>query len=367
MLHESFSVVGAARARGRCGRHALAGAALAGLVLTPAESWAAYVPPSGYTKTELVTAGSQPINAAGIGVSSGGRLAIANGSTITLYNTWQNGRTVIGSITDSTDWEFLTDMTFVGENEILVGENGKTDTAWSVDFTNSASPVAAKIAPSNSLPAIQDLALLNATTALVSGTTAAFGSAGGLYLDKLNLTTGAITPLGSNVGAGFVAAPGVTAGANGVLLDTGTAAGIAHVYNSSTGSPIHDLDLSGGGGSGAYGIAFDTAGDAFVTTGATLTEINGIDSASPSVSSFGAFSEGAAGFPFPTGIAFTGGSFVPGDSTQTGVLLVNGGFTGDGTVFAITSVPEPAAVGLFMFAAGCLLLTRRAPSRSRYA
>ncbi|HSV12966.1 MAG TPA: hypothetical protein VLI90_01805 [Tepidisphaeraceae bacterium] len=339
----------------------LAGAvALTALALLPNESRAQYVPPAGYTKTPLLTAANQPLNAAGIGVSGGGRLAIADGSTITLYNTWQNGRTVIGSITDSADWSFLTDITFIGENKIIVGENGKSKTAWSIDFTTPATPVAAKIAPSNSFPAIQDLALLNFTTALVSGSTASQGASGGLYLDKLNLTNGNISPVVSNAGSGFVGATGVTPAGSGVLLDTGVTTGIAHIYDSTNGTFVRDVSFAGGGGTGAYGLAFDPAGDAFVTTGATLTEITGIDSANPAVTTFGSFSEGAAGFPFPTGIAFTGDSFRPDDSAQTGVLLVNGDFTNDGTVFAITSVPEPASAGFLLLAGVALVGQRRA-------
>lgn len=313
---------------------------------------AQYEPPTGYQIIPLVDSSGQPFSPGGLAVNSTGEMAVTNGDTVTLYNTWQNGRSVLASATDSA-WLFDTDPVFLNPTTILFGENGNTDALWSVNFA-TPTPTIKPVTSNNSLDFVEGVAILDANHALVSGQTN--GGGGGLYLDSVKLSTGGISSVVSNVGATFPGNPGVTSAGNLVLLeDNFTGTSIAHVYTSS-GAPIDDDNLDNGNGTGASGIAFDSAGNAFITTQTTLTMITGIDGASPIVSEFGT---GDNPDSFFTSISYTGGAFNAGEAGDTGALIVNdAGGTG---AFAII-VPEPASIGLLGFAS--LLLARRRGARA---
>jgi len=114
-----------------------------------------------------------------------------------------------------------------------------------------------------------------------------------------------------------------------------------------------------------YGVTFDTIGNAFCHgTGATLTEISGIDTVNPLVTSF------ARSAKAPPDSRSPPASRSPADHSCRTIQrkpvrwLVNADFTGDGTIFAVTSVPEPTPA-LLLVAAGALLLLGRRAFRSR--
>lgn len=313
--------------------------------------------PPGYQQVALVDSSNQPLSPEGLAVSSSGELAVANGSSVTLYNTWQNGRTVVGTASDA-QWSSEGDPVFLNNSTILFGENGNTDALWEVNFA-TPTPTVTQITADNSLPAVQGVALISPTTALVSGTTASLGNGGGLYLDTVDLTQTSdnVTPLQTNVGSGYVGNSGVSPGGADLLLeDSISGPSLVHLYDGPNSSSI---SLAGGNGYGAYGIAFDSSGVAYVTTGDTITEIAGIDSASPQVSEF-ALDENP-NFPFLTSISFTGGGFDPAGPSDlnTGALIVN---DGDGQAYAIF-VPEPASVGLLT--AMCVMGMVRRRGRGR--
>jgi hypothetical protein len=313
-----------------------------------------YQPPAGYEEIPLVDSSNQPLTPGGLAVSPDGEMAVTNGQTVTLYNTWKNGRSVIGFVTDSA-WEFDTDPVFLNDSTILFGENGNTDALWSVNFS-TATPT--QVTPNGSLPFVEGVTVLNSTHALVSGQVPSpITFAGGLYLDSVDLTSGNISNVVTNVGTGYPGNPAVTPGGNLALLEAFSSSGssFAHVYTPA-GSSIADDALDNGNGSGAYGIAFDSAGNAYITTGNTITEVSGIDSALPLVSEFGtddSFDQ------FLTSISFTGGAFNPGEAGDTGALIVNDG--ADGGAFAIV-VPEPASIGL-IGSISMLLAARRRGTR----
>jgi hypothetical protein len=251
---------------------------------------------------------------------------------------------VVGTATDS-KWLFDTDPVFLNSTTILFGENGNTDALWEVNFA-TPTPTITQVTANNGLPAVQGVALISPTTALVSGATASFGSGGGLYLDTVNLTetSNNITPVVQNVGSGYVGAAGVSpAGADLLLEDSISGPSLVHVYNGSNSSAV---SLDNGGGSGAYGIAFDSAGIGYVTTGDTITAISGIDSALPQVSECASdYATSDNPFPFLTSISFTGGGFNPNLplAQDTGALIFNDADAGQ--AYAII-VPEPASAGL---------------------
>jgi hypothetical protein len=324
---------------------------------------ATFSAPSGYEAIPL-TDGTNPLNPGGLGVSAGGRMAVTNGSTVTLYNTWQNGRTALGTVTDSTDWSFDTDPVFLNESTVLFGENGTSDALWEVNFA-TATPTVTELTPKNSLPAVQGVALTSDKNhVIVSGSGATGFNSGSLYLKSVDLSspTDAISNVVTGVGTGYAGSSGVTPGGNLALLEANFGgSSLAHIY-ASAGAPVqtNPIALDNGNGSGAYGIAFDAAGNAYVTTTNTITEISNIDSASPAVTNFGsAVSDGS--FPFYSSIAFTGGQFIAGQVGDTGALIVNDG--GGGGAFAIV-VPEPTTLSL-LAAGGIAFLSRRRKGMSR--
>jgi hypothetical protein len=314
-----------------------------------------YQPPAGYEEIPLVDSSNQPLAPQGLVVSPDGEMAVTNGDTVTLYNTWQNDRTIMGSVTDST-WLYDTDPVFLNDSTILFVENGNTHALWSVNFS-TATP--AQVTPNGSLPFVEGVTLLNSTHALVSGQTDASG--GGLYLDSVDLTktSGNVSSVVTNVGSGYPGNPAVTPGGNLVLLEGLSSSGsaFAHVYTPD-GTSIADDALDNGNGSGeAYGIAFDSAGNGYITTDNTITMITGIDSATPVVSEFGSDDSPDQ---FLTSISYTGGAFNAGEAGDTGALIVNDG--DDGGAFAIV-VPEPASIGMIGGIAMLLAARRRGARR----
>jgi hypothetical protein len=318
---------------------------------------AQYQAPAGYELVPLVDSSDQPLAPEGLAVSPGGEMAVTNGDTVTLYNTWRNGRTVIGTATNSA-WEYDTDPVFLNASTILFGQNGTdapaaADSLWSVNFS-TASPTVTQVTVNNSLPDIEGVTILNPTHALVSGQNA---SSGALYLDSVDLTetSGNVSSVVTGVGTGYPGNPAVSPGGHLVLLEADSSSGssIAHLYTLA-GQSYADDALDNGNGYGAYGIAFDSAGIGYITTGNTITMVSGIDTASPTVSEFGTDDSYDQ---YLTSISFIGNGFVPGDAGDDGALIVNDG--AGGGAFAIV-VPEPASIGLIGGAVLLLAGRRRA-------
>jgi hypothetical protein len=319
------------------------------------------VAPAGYETIPLVDSHGNPFAPNELAVSPSGEMValttdLGTGNTIvTLYNTWKNGRTVIGSATN-TNWTFNTDPTFANDNTILFGDNTSTttDTLWKVDFTNPSSPVATQMTSAGALPHVEGVIPINSTTALVSGQT---GSSGNLYLDSVDLTktTGNVTSLHSGIGTDFPGDPGISpAGSQLLLEDVLSGSSLVHLFP--TAGSTTAIALDGGNGFGAAGIAFDHSGTSYVTTGNTITKITAIDSASPSV---GEFAPDSTSDAFLTSISFTGGAFNPGEAGDTGALIVNDSTFGSGgaEAYAIV-VPEPATLAV-LAAIGIFGLSRR--------
>jgi hypothetical protein len=319
------------------------------------------VAPPGYETIPLLDSHGNPFAPNTLAVSSSGEMVALStdpgtGNTVvTLYNTWKNGRTVIGSATNA-NWTFNTDPVFLNANTILFGDNttASTDTLWKVDFTNPASPVSTQMTDAGALPHVEGVIPINSTTALVSGQT---GSSGNLYLDAVDLTktTGNVTTAHSGIGTDFPGDPGISpAGSQLLLEDVLSSSSLLHVFPAV--GPPTSIPLDAGNGFGASGIAFDQSGIAYVTTGNTITKITSIDSASPFVSEFAPDNTSDA---FLTSISFTGGAFNPGEAGDTGALIVNDSTFGAGgaQAYAIV-VPEPATLAL-LGAFGIFGLSRR--------
>jgi hypothetical protein len=324
-------------------------------------SEAQIVAPPGYETIPLVDSHGNPFAPNTLAVSISGEMVAlttdpGSGNTVvTLYNTWKNGRTIIGSATNA-NWTFDTDPVFLNDHTILFGDNTSTstDTLWKVDFSTPATPVETQMTDAGALPHVEGVIPINSTTALVSGQT---GSSGNLYLDSVDLTktTGNVTTLHSNIGTDFPGDPGISpAGSELLLEDVLSGGSLIHVFPSG-GSPTN-IPLAGGNGFGASGIAFDPTGAAYVTTGNTITKISGIDSASPSVTQFAVDNTADA---FLTSISFTGGAFNPGEAGDSGALIVNDStfIPGAAEAYAIV-VPEPATIAI-LGAIGIFGLSRR--------
>ncbi len=313
-----------------------------------------YQPPAGYEEIPLVDSSNQPLTPEGLAVSPDGEMAVTNGNTVTLYNTWQNGRMVIGTVTNSA-WMYDTDPVFLNDSTVLFVENGNTDALWSVSFSTTTST---QMTATGSLPFVEGVTVLNPTHALVSGQIPSPTTfAGGLYLDRVDLTktSGNVSSVVTNVGSGYPGNPAVTPGGNLVLLEGLSSSGsaFAHVYTPD-GASIADDALDNGNGLGeAYGIAFDSAGNGYITTDNTITMITGIDSAAPLVSEFGSDDSPNQ---FLTSISYTDGAFNAGEAGDTGALIVNDG--DEGGAFAIV-VPEPASIGMI----GGIAMLLAAPAR----
>jgi len=329
---------------------------------------ATFAPAPGYQVASL------NLQADAIAVSPGGRLAVARGDffantlTISLYDTWRPGRTLLNSATytSATSSPFASDLAFLSESSIVLGESGPTDTLHTIDFT-AATPTFTPVAPANTFPNVQGVALADGgASVLVSGTTATgFGTRGGLYLRKVPLAGGPVTSIVENTGAGFVGDAALSPAGSPLLIDTGPAnkSGIVRRYNNAAASPeTLAAPLGDGTFKGAYAIAFDNAAVAYVSSDTKLARVTGLDGgAAATAAEFGVFTTDPSEFPaFLTSLAFAGGDFRAFHPEDTGALLfVNGGFTSEDGLYVITPVPEPAAAALVCLGGALAALRRR--------
>jgi MYXO-CTERM domain-containing protein len=210
------------------------------------------------------------------------------------------------------------------------------------------------VTPLGNVPNVQGVVQSGATVYAVAANNP---GAGAIY----QLAGGTATPLVSSLGTGYLGGIAVDAGGNLIVTDsndpTFTGAAGKLLRFTSAFVPLPSLSLAGGGGSGAYDVALDSDGDAFVTTGATITR--GPD-ASGAAEQFGS---GFTGFPFLTSIDFTGTGFEPGlpGTVGAGRLWVNATFSDDAGIIGVT-VPEPGMVAAF--AAVALLVSRSRKRRT---
>ncbi|HZZ44565.1 MAG TPA: hypothetical protein VFE58_16635 [Tepidisphaeraceae bacterium] len=312
-------------------------------LLTAAASASAYVAPPGYQTT------GQTFPASAIAVSPDGKVAVgtdnfSGGASVSVYSSLSAvGSTPLQTFTAPT-WQYIAGLDFADPNTLVIGENGATDTAYSANVSTGSIQ---NLLPVGSLPSLSDV--------YIHAGTAYFPTAGGPAHNNLFSVplTGASSPtlLISNFGAGY--GGGVVINSAGQYLLTDSAGSVLR-YDSSL-SPLPSISLTPGNGSGAVDIALDSAGNAYVTTGNTLTEIQ-FSSPTPAVSQFGSFDPSS--FPFPTYLAYTGSDFSP--YTGNAQLLVSGfdEETPAGGVFIITpALPEPATLTLLSLST--LLITRR--------
>ncbi|HEY8665175.1 MAG TPA: hypothetical protein VIL86_00860, partial [Tepidisphaeraceae bacterium] len=275
----------------------------------PAVCQASYQAPAGYTKVPLnITSGA-------MAVSSTGRLVTvdtdfgSNSLQVKLYDTWQNGRTLLKSatFTPGGGTPFSSTPVFVDDNTVIVGDNGVTGTIYSIDFSAANPAFGAPLATNNTFPSVQGLGLTaDKSAVLVSGDTFDINSNPVLYLKKLVLSNNAVSTFdntGNNgSGSGYPGGTGASNGGSNIQLDSD---GNLRYFGASALTKVVSLFDSDPNAFGAYGIAFEPnpGTTAYVTTGGSITKVAGIDDTSPTLSAFG------TGGGFLADISYAGGLF----------------------------------------------------------
>lgn len=343
-------------------RRLLAG--LASLLVAGSIAQASFIPPAGFQVTDL------GITAPAFGVSASGRFATAtfsgDATTVTLYDTYNPGRTVIGTATiNGTGGSFPTDIAFLNDNTLFIGDNGGADTLHQVTFSGGTGTVASFA--NDTFEGIQSIAIRGNTMA-ISGTNVTGFEQGDYYLKTLNLsnnvldgnviTNSGISTIddGSGIGPGFVGGTAITSTGKGILLDS---FGSAFLYDLLTGDRDNRQELALNTFS-AYAVTIDGEDNAYITAGGELRLVQSID-AMNTVMTFGSFT----GNVFASGIAFTGGLLQAYQGQYDGTLLVNYTEFGDdfsiigGGIIAISALPEPAVLSLLALAPVTLLMRRR--------
>lgn len=304
-----------------------------------------YTPPAGFQKT----GGSFPASA--IAFSPDGKVAVAQdsfagGASIQIFPSLADvGTTPLQTFTDPT-WKFIAGIEFNGENQIVFGENGTLKTVLQGSI---ASGSAIPLAPSGSVPNINDLTLSGSSIYAVAANGPAAND-----LISIPLAGGLATIVIHDFGNGYGGGVAVRSSGEILLTDSNDPAFTGHAGQvlrySPAYAPLGVIDLTDGNGAGAVDLALDSEGDILVSTGSTLTRIPAGSTAAQPFGSFDAFS-------FPTFLSYRGSQFEP--SSGDGILLVSG-FTDETAyasgAFAITPLPEPG--GLFILV-GTLALVRR--------
>ncbi|MCS6950730.1 MAG: PEP-CTERM sorting domain-containing protein [bacterium] len=292
-----------------------------------------FTPPDGFRAIPLGLAGSA------IAFSPSGKLAVATdrfggGAYVTVYDTWQNGRTVLYTVTapSGANWQFIGALAWKDDDTLAIAENGDEDTLFEAKL--SAGTVT-KLVPSGTLQNVADV-VYDVSSDAYYATLANNPGQGAVVRVRPNEAT----PVISALGTGYLG--GIQMGIDGLLYvgDTNDPffegrSGVVWKISPS-GLVIGSLSLAGAGGSGLSDLVFDSEGDLIATTQRVLSLL---PRASEPAQPFGTFS---GAFPFPTSLAFYGTGFEP--YVGNGVLLVNGVFTEVGGIFALQPVPEPATL-----------------------
>jgi hypothetical protein len=317
-----------------------------------ASSAIAYTPPDGYLKT------GQEFPCSAFAFGPGGSLALAQdnpagGAVISLYPSLDAASAGEASLTLSDPaWKYIAGMQFADSQTLIFGENGDRDAVFTADLVTGQFSL---LAPVNHL---NDLAVRGSFVYAVAA-----GGPGANDLLRIALGDGSDSTVISGFGTGYGGGVAFDSAGNVLLTDTNDPffmgnPGMIRRFAPDF-SPLSPIDLSPGGGSGAYDLVFDAEGDLFVTTGSTLTLVR-FSQDEPIVSPFGSF---GGLFPFPTSLGFAGDQFEPGRGN--GILLV-GGFTDEimGGAFAIApAIPEPGTLSLLAGAMLLLARTRKAGGR----
>lgn len=307
-----------------------------------------FTPPDGFRAIPLGLTGSA------IAFSPSGKLAVATdrfggGAYVTVYDTWQSGRTVLYTVTapSGANWQFIGGLTWKDDDTLAIAENGDEDTLFEAKLSTGT---VTKLVPSGTLQNVANV-VYHAPTGAYYAVLANNPGLGAV----VRVRPGEATPLIAGLGTGYLS--GIQIGYDGYLYvgDTndpffeGRAGQVWKV--SLDGAVLGALSLAGAGGAGVSDFVFDSEGDLIATTQRVLTLL---PQGTPPAQPFGIFS---GSFPFPTALAFYGNGFEP--YAGSGVLLVNGVFTEVGGVFALQPVPEPATLAAVGGLVGLLAATAR--------
>lgn len=320
---------------------------LGAIVHSSSLAGAAYVPPSGYARA----AGTFAADA--FAVAPDGKVAVgtnnfSGGATVAIYANVAAAATA-GSplrVFTAPSYKSWGDLTFVGNDALLFSENGGAGSVYQGNIVTGATT------PLGNVPSAAGV--VAGAGGVVYATAATGPGANAIY----QLSGGAATPLVNNIGTGYLGGIAVDQAGNLLVTDSNDPnpfdatpfAGRLLRYGSNQ-SFLGSIDLAGGGGTGAYDVVLDSDGDAFVTTGSTITRVPDATLAAEPFG--GGFSAGA----FLGALDFVGSGFEPG--AGSGRLWINAAFADDGAVIGITPIPEPGAASLILAVAGALRLSRR--------
>ena len=254
--------------------------------------------------------------------------AAGGGATIEIYDRLETAdRKLLQTLKapEGDQFKFIGGILFSDDDTVLFCESGETKTVYTA--TVSTGEVHA-LMPKGSLESLVDLAIRPADGRLFALTTPGPGK-GAVYA----IADGQATPFATGLGVGYVG--GLVFGPTGRLFvgdtaDPSFAGKPGQLLELGTGGEVvQTISLAPGGGSGLAGVAVDAEGDLFASTGATITEVR--LHRGTQVREFGRFSGES---PYPSGLVIRGARFEPGSGE--GALVVNGGFTPVGSIFAVT-------------------------------
>ncbi len=325
--------------------------ALVVVCLISVSSQAAWVPPAGFTRTPNTFLGDRQIDTAAFAIAPDGKVAVgttafSGGANIKIYSSLAAAQAATSPIRTFTDPTYRSwgDLTFTDNDTLLISENGDKDTVYRAQIA------AGSITPLAPIGATPD------TTGVIQvGTTVYTAAAGGPGANALYaITDGAATAVITNAGIGYFGGVAVDSAGNFLLTDSNpdfTQPGRLLRYNSSFVAQA-PINLASGNGSGAYDVVLDSEGDAFVTTGATLTQIpHGTTTAQQFGSSF------AGSFAFISNLDFVGNGFEP--NAGAGQLWINATGAADGAIIGAKPIPEPGVLALISIGALVMLRNRK--------
>jgi hypothetical protein len=256
-------------------------------------------------------------------LSTDGRLATAaigpSGVTIRVYSGFQPQIRRLLFEQAYPQLGFVGGLAFADPGTLLLSENSHHRTVFSLSLNTG---VLTPLAPADSVPNAADVAR-RATDGAVFVVAANQPGSGVLY----RIINNAAAPVATGLGHGYLGGLAIDLWGSVAIGDSNDPtfvgnAGRILVFSPQI-VPQNIIDLAPAGGSGIYGLAADSAGNLFATTGETVTRV---DRRSGAVQEFGRFS---GLFPFPTGVAV---------AERSGAVLVNGLFTEVGGLFAIHPV-----------------------------